>query len=88
MQVGLIRGLPIKFSYYYYRDIAQLTNPNEFYFTETAMGVEGQGLARFGSTCYLTPLNGKMDDSCHMEVCMTGSVHHHLVVVDIARPTR
>lgn len=71
-----MHGLPIRFSYLYQRDIIQLTNPNVLYFPETAMGVEGQGLARFGSTCYLTPLNGKMDDNSHFEV-------PHIIVVNV-----
>ncbi len=46
----------------------QLTDPDNFYFPETAIGLRGHGLARFGSNCYLTPLNTKMDDSCCFEV--------------------
>lgn len=67
-QIGLIRGLPIRFAYFRQQDVMQLTNPSNFYFAETAIGVEGHGLARLGTGCYLTPLNSKMDDSCHMEV--------------------
>ena len=67
-KVGLIRGLPVRFTYLRQQDIIQLTSPSNFYFAETAVGVEGHGLARLGTGCYLTPLNSKMDDSCHMEV--------------------
>lgn len=67
-QLGLLNGLPIKFSFLRHRDITQLTNPGIFYFAETAVGVQGHGLARFGSTCYLTPLSTKMNDTCYFEV--------------------
>ena len=60
--------LPIKFSYLTQHDVIQLTNPQNFYFVETAIGVEGHGLARFGSSCYLTPINSKLDDHCYLEV--------------------
>ena len=60
--------LPIKFSYLLQNDVIQLTNPQDFYFVETAVGVEGHGLARFGSSCYLTPINSKLDDHCYLEV--------------------
>lgn len=32
------------------------------------MGVKGQALARFGSSCYMNPLSTKMDDSVQLEV--------------------
>lgn len=70
-QIGILNGIPIKFSFLHDYDITQLTNPEAFYFTETAVGVEGQALARMGS-CYLQPLNGKMNDNCYFEVS------HHL----------
>jgi len=60
--------LPIKFSYLTQCDVKQLTNPQNFYFVETAVGVEGHGLARLGSNCYVTPINSKLDDSCYLEV--------------------
>eukprot|EP00731_Ephydatia_muelleri_P023922 Em0016g193a len=69
-EVGLIRGLPVRFTYLRQQDIIQLTSPSNFYFAETAVGVEGHGLARLGTGCYLTPLNSKMDDSCHMELVL------------------
>lgn len=47
----------------------QLASPDEFYFTETAVGVSGQGLARLGTKCYLSPLNGQLHKDCQMEVC-------------------
>ena len=67
--------LPIKFSYLTQDDVIQLTNPQNFYFVETAVGVEGHGLARFGSNCYLTPINSKLDDQCYLEV-------YHLKIID------
>ena len=67
LQIGILNGIPIKFSFLHDYDIAQLTNPDAFYFTETAVGVEGQALARMGS-CYLQPLNGKLNDNCYFEV--------------------
>ena len=40
------------------------------------MGVEGgHGLARFGSHCYLSPINSKMNDNCHMEVYKVQTQH-------------
>ena len=60
--------LPIKFSYLTQCDVKQLTNPQNFYFVETAVGVEGHGLARLGSNCYVTPINSKLDDCCYLEV--------------------
>ena len=65
----MVHGLPIRYSFFRHHDIMQLTNQDNFYFAETAIGVEGgHGLARFGSHCYLSPLNSKMNDNCHVEV--------------------
>ena len=64
-------GLPIKFSYLQHRDVIQLANPNNYFYAETTVGVVNQGLGRLGSSCYLTPLSSKMDDSCHLEVSTT-----------------
>ena len=61
-------GVPIKFSYLQHHDVIQLANPNSYFYTETAVGVVNQGLSRLGSSCYLTPINSKMDDTCHFEV--------------------
>ena len=68
LQIGILNGVPIKFSFLHDYDVEQLTNPEAFYFTETAVGVAGQALARMGSSCYLQPLNGKLNDSCYFEV--------------------
>ena len=85
VQVGLVRGLPIKFSFLHHRDIVQITNPDSFYFPETAVGVEGHGLARFGSTCYLTPLSSKMDDTCYFEVILQSLTYVSLGEVGVSR---
>ena len=61
-------GLPVKFSYLQHRDIIQMANPNTYFYAETAVGVVNQGLGCLGKNCLLTPLNSKMDDSCHLEV--------------------
>ena len=67
-QLGVPAGLPVRFSYLYRSDTLQLSDPAHFYFPETAVGVKGHGLARLGSTCYLSPLCTKLDDSRHLEV--------------------
>ena len=67
-QLGLVQGLPVQFSYLYPHDVQQLSNPNGFYFIETSVGVADKALARFGSSCYMNPLNSKMDDKCQIEV--------------------
>lgn len=70
MQVGLPSGLPVKFSFLRHQDVVQLANPNNYFYTETAVGVVAKGLGRLGSSCYLTPLNSRLDDSCHLELLL------------------
>lgn len=77
-EVGLQSGLPVKFSFLRHQDVIQLANPNTFFYTETAVGVVTQGLGRLGSNCYLTPLNSKLDDSCHLEVTGEFSLLEHV----------
>ena len=70
LQVGLMHGFPIKFSFLRRHDVIQLANPNNYFYVETSIGVVDKGLGRLGSNCYLTPLNSKLDDSSHLEVCI------------------
>ena len=68
LQFGLLHGLPIKFSYLRHNEVTQLSNPNDYFYIDTAVGVVKKGLARIGSNCFLTPINSKMDDDTHLEV--------------------
>ena len=77
-QLGLVQGLPVQFAYLYPEDVQQVSNPDAFYFIETAVGVEGRALARFGSYCYLNPLNTKLDDYCHMQVRQGSVLSEHI----------
>ena len=58
----------MKFSYYSSNDVQQLSDPDQFFFIETAVGVEKKALSKMGSLCYINPLNTKMDDKCQLEV--------------------
>ncbi|XP_062515342.1 uncharacterized protein LOC134190835 isoform X2 [Corticium candelabrum] len=68
--VNLPRSLPVRLYYLNKHDVLQLASPDEFYFTETAVGVSGQGLARLGTKCYLSPLNGQLHKDCQMELVL------------------
>ncbi|XP_065187147.1 uncharacterized protein LOC135817807 [Sycon ciliatum] len=69
-EIGVRGGLPVSFSFLRRREVQCLTNPEAFYFTETAVGVPGQGLARFGSQCYLQPEHGQLKEHCHLELLL------------------
>jgi hypothetical protein len=69
-EMGLVHGLPVRFSYLYPTDVEQLSNPDGFYFIETSVGVAKKALGRLGSCCYIDPLNTKMDDTCQLELFM------------------
>jgi hypothetical protein len=68
--IGLPCSLPVRFCYLNQHDVQQLASPDEFYFSETAVGVAGQGLAKLGTSCYLSPLSGPLDKSCHLELVL------------------
>ena len=63
-----MHGLPVKFSYFRHSEVVQLSNPNEYFFMDTSVGVVKKGLSRIGSHCLLMPVNSKMDDDTHLEV--------------------
>ncbi len=65
----------MKFSFLRHNEVVQLSNPNDYFYVDTAVGVVKKGLSRIGSNCFLMPVNSKMDDDTHLEVGVSDSVY-------------
>ena len=79
-----MNGLPVRFSYYNSHDVQQLSDPDQFFFVETSVGVEKKALSKMGSLCYINPLNTKMDDNCQLEVRITMYNIQHTLLKNIS----
>ena len=58
----------VQFSFLHQNEMQQVSSPSEHFFPGVCLGVQEHCVSKLGPHCYLSPLNGRSDDRCGLEM--------------------
>ena len=58
----------VQFSFLHQNEMQQASSPAEHFFPGASLGVQEHGVSKLGPHCYLSPLNGRGEEKCGLEM--------------------